>query len=399
MGTFRAGGGLAAGITSGPHIREPFKESDLMERTSKLALFLGLCCAGAVLTSCSTLRHGAPPALHVEELAPIPDHAGFASMYAGFSNGMLIAAGGANFPDGPFWEGGTKQWHDRIFIYDPGLDEWSLSETRLPERMAYGAYGVVGERLICAGGETADGVTARAFALSYTDGEVRLEDLPPLPEPVAYCGSVAIGDVLYVAGGDNEKGATQASDRFHALDLSRPGGDLRWETLPTWPGPERRLTTAATDGEHLYLMGGMRLRVPPEGELSIIRPYLRDLYRYTPETGEWVELASKPRSLIAGPNPAPFLDGRYFLLAGGINEPLLDHPDPATHPGILHDVLAYDIETDSWSEWDDLPRGAGRVTVTAIPFRDGAILLNGEIYPAIRTTAVTYISLGPQGSR
>lgn len=366
---------------------------------SPLLTLLGLACLGMVSVGCTGARHAAPVKLHVEELSPIPDHAGFASMFAGFSNGMLIAAGGANFPDGPFWEGGTKKWHDRIFVYDPETDEWTESETRLPMGLAYGAFGSVGGRLICAGGETGTDVTDKAFALSYVDGDVVIEELPDLPEPVAYCGSVAIGDVLYIAGGDVGHAATRASNRFLALDLSQPAASLRWESLPSWPGPERRLTTAATDGEHLYLSGGMRLRVPPEeGAFPIIRPYLRDLYRYTPETGEWVELSPAPRSLIGGPNPAPVLDNRHLLLAGGIYESLLDHADPATHPGIPHDVLAYDIETDTWSEWESLPKGGGRVTVSSIPFRDGAILLNGETYPAIRTTAVTYISL-PDGGR
>src|SRR5918993_2565532 len=49
-------------------------------------------------------------------LPPLPDPIGFAGPYAGVSNGALLVAGGANFPDGPPWEGKPKVWHDRIFL-------------------------------------------------------------------------------------------------------------------------------------------------------------------------------------------------------------------------------------------------------------------------------------------
>ena len=49
------------------------------------------------------------------ELDPIPDQHGLAGMFAGVSHGVLIAAGGANFPDAPPWQNGTKVWHDTIF--------------------------------------------------------------------------------------------------------------------------------------------------------------------------------------------------------------------------------------------------------------------------------------------
>ncbi|MFN6050335.1 MAG: galactose oxidase, partial [Planctomycetia bacterium] len=45
-----------------------------------------------------------------EKLPPLPDEAGFASMFAGVAGEKLVAAGGANFPDKKPWEGGTKVW-------------------------------------------------------------------------------------------------------------------------------------------------------------------------------------------------------------------------------------------------------------------------------------------------
>ena len=48
-----------------------------------------------------------------EELAPLPDEHGFAGSFAGSSGGALLVAGGANFPDGPSWNGHPKAGHDR----------------------------------------------------------------------------------------------------------------------------------------------------------------------------------------------------------------------------------------------------------------------------------------------
>ncbi|HLU88819.1 MAG TPA: hypothetical protein VKZ51_03230, partial [Cyclobacteriaceae bacterium] len=48
------------------------------------------------------------------DMPAIPDKEGFAGMYAGVSNGVLIGAGGANFPDKKPWEGGEKVWYDHI---------------------------------------------------------------------------------------------------------------------------------------------------------------------------------------------------------------------------------------------------------------------------------------------
>ena len=48
-------------------------------------------------------------------LPSIPDAHGFAGAFAGLHNGYLLAAGGANFPDGLMpWNGGKKVWHDRV---------------------------------------------------------------------------------------------------------------------------------------------------------------------------------------------------------------------------------------------------------------------------------------------
>ena len=65
-------------------------------------------------------------------LPPIPDEEGFAGLFAGVSDNMLICAGGANFPHKKPWEGGIKQWYDHIYILDEPGGKWRRSDTRLP---------------------------------------------------------------------------------------------------------------------------------------------------------------------------------------------------------------------------------------------------------------------------
>ena len=70
-------------------------------------------------------------ALAWDELRPLPDPVGFAGAFAGVSNGALVVAGGANFP-----EGTTKVWHDRVFVLEDPAAEWRLASTRLPRPTA-----------------------------------------------------------------------------------------------------------------------------------------------------------------------------------------------------------------------------------------------------------------------
>jgi len=41
---------------------------------------------------------------------------GLAGAFTGMHNGVLITAGGANFPHQPSWMGGKKVWWDAIFV-------------------------------------------------------------------------------------------------------------------------------------------------------------------------------------------------------------------------------------------------------------------------------------------
>ena len=70
--------------------------------------------AALILAACMPL---AAPA-EWERLPPVPDGEGVAGAFAGVSGGALVVAGGAHFPDRKPWDGGTKRWHDAVYLLD-----------------------------------------------------------------------------------------------------------------------------------------------------------------------------------------------------------------------------------------------------------------------------------------
>src|SRR5688572_19133828 len=91
-------------------------------------------------------------AVKFDELPALPDSIGFAGAFAGTSNGALIIAGGANFPNRPPWEGGQKVWHDRIFVLPKRDGRWMELPERLPHPLGYGVSVSTGPLVFNIGG-------------------------------------------------------------------------------------------------------------------------------------------------------------------------------------------------------------------------------------------------------
>jgi len=95
---------------------------------------------------------------------------GLAGAFAGIHNGVLIVAGGANFPDAPPWEGGLKVFHDEIWAYHTITRTWTRLDT-MPTGSQVTTTAAVkwGDRVLIPSGETAPGVrTPDIFAASMS---------------------------------------------------------------------------------------------------------------------------------------------------------------------------------------------------------------------------------------
>ena len=369
-----------------------------------------------LLLSAATAAAAEDPVTHGlltwRKLPALPDREGFAGMFAGVADGRLIAAGGANFPDGYPWEGGRKVWHDTVFVLDRPGGEWRRAEGRLPRTLGYGVSAGWDGRLIVAGGETGPtaerpGPQCRAevFAVSVgPDGSLRFEDLPPLPKPAAHTAGAMIGPRLYVAGGVESPEAAAALHTFWVMDLSAPPESRRWVELPPWPGPGRMQAVAAVQAGSLFLFGGIALTAGPDGAPQRAEPYLRDAYRYTPgpddtggRPGRWTRIADMPEARAAAPSPAIASGASHVVVVGGTAEThqRLDRP---THPGWPTGSLTYHAVTDTWvTRPDEVPPGASRVTAPTAVWGGAAVIVGGERSPGKRSPDSWAVSV--EGSR
>lgn len=336
-----------------------------------------------------------------------PKAFGFAGMLGGVHNGVVIAAGGANFPDALPWEGGQKKWSSSIYILED--DIWQLAKTSLPYPLAYGASVNLPNGILCIGGNNNEETSNAVFLMSYdkNTSDISIINYPDLPEPLSNSAAVINGDYVYVIGGINNGKSTNA---FLRLDLKTK---TSWERLPDFPGPPRGLHTAvvqeATEAKKIFVVGG---RNEVKGKPSeVIRTYLS----YNLKNNTWQEegevlIDQKPRVLMGA--SAEAMGSMHLMIYGGSDEILFNQLEQYglqiskenndsirqnlirsrnnilnTHPGFSRDILAYNTITKKWFVHDSLDI---KIPVTALSFsdQDNFIIVSGEISPGIRTPKV-----------
>ncbi|MDX1760148.1 MAG: kelch repeat-containing protein, partial [Arenibacter algicola] len=244
-----------------------------------------------------------------------PKAFGLAGMLGGVHNGVVIAAGGANFPDALPWEGGQKKWSSSIYILED--DIWQLAKTSLPYPLAYGASVNLPNGILCIGGNNNEETSNAVFLMSYdkNTSDISIINYPDLPEPLSNSAAVINGDYVYVIGGINNGKSTNA---FLRLDLKTK---TSWERLPDFPGPPRGLHTAvvqeATEAKKIFVVGG---RNEVKGKPSeVIRTYLS----YNLKNNTWQEegevlIDQKPRVLMGA--SAEAMGSMHLMIYGGSDE-------------------------------------------------------------------------------
>jgi N-acetylneuraminic acid mutarotase/predicted MFS family arabinose efflux permease len=319
------------------------------------------------------------PNMRWARLPALPDRHGFAGAFAGVSGGVLIFAGGTNFPERPPWAGGIKIWHDSICVLDDAHGPWRTGP-KLPRPIAYGVSITTQNGLICVGGGDAERHFTDVFLLAWSGGKFQTTSLPPLPRPCAFMTGARVNDTLFIAGGIDRPDAATALNTFWSLDLSDQNAG--WRELEPWPGPGRILAVAGTAGDSFYLFSGASLHAGPDGKPE--RTYLRDAYRYTSGQG-WKRIADLPRAAVAAPSPTP-ANGSNLLVFGGDDGSLVGHQPSESHPGFSRTTLAYDVDTDSWRDVGVLPFSL--VTCPAVSWRGHFVVCSGECRPGVRVSDV-----------
>ncbi len=343
--------------------------------------------AGLAAASPCSAAPSATDALVWRELPALPDAEGFAGSFAGTAQGALLVAGGANFPGKRPWEGGTKIWHDRLFVLPAGASAW-LPAGCLPAANGYGISLTLDVGVLLVGGGDAERNFAEVWLARWDGTGVRFTAWPSLPRPMAMAAGAQVGRLVFVAGGLDRPDAGTAQKIFLTLDLDRVAAG--WRELPAWPGEERFLAVAGAHEGAFYLFGGARLVPAADGKAQ--RAWLRDAWCYRAESG-WKRLADLPRVSVAAPSPAPVAAGRLLVLGGDDGAQV--STAPTEHRGFPRDTLAYDPRSDRWTRAGDVPFSL--VTTPLAPGGDGIVVPGGEARPGVRSPKVWTAAL-PAGA-
>lgn len=311
------------------------------------------------------------------QLPPYPRELGVAGILAGQHGGVLIAAGGANFPDRPPWEGGKKVYYDDIHVLLPGADEW-MAAGQLPAPRGYSAVVSVPDGVLVIGGENAEQIFSDSLLLRWDGRKLVVAPAPALGSPLTSSVAAVLAGKVYLAGGYSPDAPRLSTGDFWRLDLAAMAAG--WQTLPTWPGPTRAQAVMATAAGSVYLISGLEMRIGIDGKAQ--PTYLTDAYRYEPE-GTWEKLPEMPWSAIAAPSPAPVTTtpDRIFVL-GGVDGRQVGQL--ARGDRLPDRILCFDVADGAWKvapgRWPDPV-----VTVPAVQWGGEWAMVSGEIMAGVRT--------------
>ena len=172
---------------------------------------------------------------------------GLSGALTGRCGNELVVAGGSNFEGDLPWRGGTKLYHDDIYILKTDTDgqlTWIQPNQKLPEPVAYPANIQTSDGFISIGGENQAGMLTGVSKISVADDSLEIKALPSLPVGLSSAGAALLDSQLYVCSGLDSTGA---SNKIFCLNLS----DLSsgWKNLPDLPQALSHAVVAAqSDG-------------------------------------------------------------------------------------------------------------------------------------------------------
>ena len=339
-----------------------------------------------------------------EAIPPLPDKEGFAGMYAGITGKYLLAAGGANFPEGYPWEGGKKRWYRDIYAIEiENQKNWRKLPISLPHAMGYGVYGSWHDMFLIAGGETGPGpgepadkpvrILNKVFAIKYEHDNFSIIQLPSLPIPLKdSCGTV-VSNFLLVFGGISDPSDTKASADLFILDLNNL--DHGWQKGPGLPAPGRVQAVAATDEKFFYIFSGIEIEADSTGKPARKMPYLTDAWRMeignNPMQSTWQRLPDIPAERAAAPSPAWFFN-HQIAIPGGADSARHRLPQK-DHPGWSGDMLVLNTLKEKWEiRKNQFQQSQAKVTAPGIMFQGKYLIISGEKSPGMRTPEILQLS-------
>ena len=152
-------------------------------------------------------------------------------------DGKLYVAGG---------EGGDAE---KVYVFDPSEQKWSVHDAALPEPRAGLAVVAAGGKLFAIGGRFSDGqVTGRVDILDPAD--TSWQSGPALPEPRAGHAATVADNSVHVVGGEQDEPL-----QTHASHYVLASGAARWRDAKPLPSPRHGLVLVAARGGVLAIGG------------------------------------------------------------------------------------------------------------------------------------------------
>jgi solute:Na+ symporter, SSS family len=355
----------------------------------------------------------------------LPAGKGIAGPYTGMDDGVLIVAGGANFPDKLPWDGGTKTYYDEIFILKTnttGEYSWEKATERIPFASGYGGAVETPNGLLCFGGNTAADCISESWFIDYNPltASVEIKPGPSLPAPLTNFAFAKVDGNVYVAGGLSELSGASGK---HFFRLTMAGSNPQfwtWEEIPPWEGEPRAFAVGVgqSNGETncFYLFSGRNIQPGKDPEI------LYDAHVFNPYLNRWSVVSDGEQKEF------PFMAGTAFPVGAaniifpsgangemmkkqldlenqiafvkstGANESELDSLQAVllhhlnNHPGFGNQMMAFNTITNEIYSVGQLP-GTGQVTTTAVKWGNEVFIPSGEIRPGVRTPGTLKITI------
>jgi sialate O-acetylesterase len=346
--------------------------------------------------------------------APNP---GVARPFYGMSGGVLLLAGGANFPGVAAADGGIKAYHDEVYAYGR-TGVWSVFPDRMPGGpVAEGVSIATAEGIACLGGTNGIEDLSRAWQMAWDSEETRVSfrALPPLPVSLRMGVGAAWNRRLYVGTG-RQDGAP--GNRFWTLDLDRLKAG--WTAMTPMPGPPREQAVAAvveSAGRRpvLCVFGGTTQHAD-ESPVAITDGYTLELGGT--DGGTWSAAGEvrpdgfgAPVSLLGA---AAVAVGGRMVCAGGYEKTAWDEAGRRlrelrgdalalfrtryfTQPRSAFrwnpHLLAYDPAAARWEDWGAHPELARCGAALVVLGGHTLLVASGETKPGVRTPTCVRVDL------
>jgi len=185
-----------------------------------------------------------------------------------------------------------------------------------------------------------------SYSAPSTDCGRAWSTVSPYPADVDDVAAVGLAERIYVFGG----GMVSAPFGSVASAYSYSTQDDTWTPIAALPEPRRR-AMAVTDGESIYILGGVGFGTQPTSTV----------WRYDPAANNYITLSPLPTA--ATRHAGAYLDGRIYRIGGH---------EPDGESG-TNTVDVYSIEDNSWSDAADHPRSL---------FSLSAVAFGGFLYTA-----------------